>query len=234
MAKEFDEQQAKKAIQALYKTFKAKASEDLLDSEPAVHVQLVIKKVSGKPKSGAKRLPMKYSPLPENADVCLIVKDNVEKWEDLIKTNEIANVSKVIDVKGLETTYKTYEARRKLAGSYDAFLVSDNVTHLMPARLGSTFVKRNKFPNPVRLTPTTIKQQIEKVLRSSFVRDGGSTTTSAKIGHLGLTEDQLHENLVMAVPEHVKAVAGNWDNVLSISLLFPNVPALVFYSASFK
>ncbi|KAI9012645.1 ribosomal protein L1/ribosomal biogenesis protein [Phycomyces nitens] len=232
MATTFDEQQAKKAIQALYKAYKANASDDLLDAEPAVHVQVVIKKVTGKKKSKAKRLPLKHSPLPETADVCLITKKDSEKWEELVKSNNVPNVSKVIDIKTLETTYKTFESRRKLAASYDAFLVEDNVAHLMPAKLGSVFLKRNKMPFPVRLTEKTIKEQITKVLNSTFVRDSGSTSTAAKIGHLGMTEDQLLENLVMALPEHIKAIAGKWENVLHVSLIFQNMPALVFYSSS--
>ncbi|KAI7864705.1 ribosomal protein L1/ribosomal biogenesis protein [Spinellus fusiger] len=232
MANTFDEQKAKKAIQALYKVYNEKSSTDLLDAEPLIHIQLVTKKATGKKNIKFKRVPLKYSPIPDTADVCLITKKGADKWEEVLKEKNVSRVSKVIDIATLESTYKTFESRRKLAGSYEVFLVEDNVTHLMPNKLGSTFIKRNKMPYSIRLTETGVKEQVTKLLGSTFVRDSGSTSSSAKIGHLGMTEDQVLENLVLAVPAFVNAVAGQWENVLHISLIFQKLPPLIFYTTS--
>jgi hypothetical protein len=50
----------------------------------------------------------------------------------------------VITILDLKTKYKAYEARRKLAASYDLFLCDDRVTHLLPKIIGKSFIASGK------------------------------------------------------------------------------------------
>lgn len=111
------------------------------------------------------------NPLYTKADVCLITKDPQREYKDLLAAQAVAGVTKVVDYSHLRAKFKTYEARRQLAASFDLFLADDRILPLLPKVLGKAFFKKKMLPAPVELrNAKKVGGEIAKALQSTFVR----------------------------------------------------------------
>ena len=61
------------------------------------------------------------------------------------------NIAKAIPLSKLKKDYFDFEAKRKLCGSYDIFLVDNCILGKLPKLLRKTFYKKKKHPIPVNL-----------------------------------------------------------------------------------
>lgn len=97
----------------------------------------------------------------EGGEVCLIVKENHEEYREMLRAGKLPpQVKKVLDLKKLRTVYHQFEARRKLANSYDLFLVDKFARELAMPLLGVEFFRRKKFVTPFRFSlahPTAVR-----------------------------------------------------------------------------
>merc|ERR1712117_355759 len=104
---------------------------------------------------------------------------------------------------------------KKLAKSYDAFLCSDTLIKQIPRLLGPGLNKAGKFPPMVthaddleekcNVLKATIKFQMKKVL-----------CLSVAVGNVEMTEDQLIENVRLAMNFLVSLLKKHWQNVKSL------------------
>ncbi|KAG0173670.1 Ribosomal L1 domain-containing protein 1 [Apophysomyces sp. BC1034] len=226
----FDEEQARKAIAAIYKWSESKNTNDLLENERNVFLQVTSKHIMKKNTSASvkpKKIQLKFSPYPDSAEACLIVKNDEEKWEEKIKNDGINWVTKVVSVKALKGMQ--FEEKRKLTSSYELFLVDDRVQHAALSVSGGIFVKKNKYPAPVRLSGD-IKAKLEKALITSYSRPNTGVCHSTKIGHLGMGKDHVYQNLLAALPKLVEISATNWTAVQNIGVQAEKGPMLPLYS----
>jgi len=106
---------------------------------------------------------------------------------------------------------------KKLAKSYDAFLCSDTLIKQIPRLLGPGLNKAGKFPTmithaddmeqKVNDVKATIKFQMKKVL-----------CLSVAVGNLNMTEEQLMENIRLAMNFLVSLLKKHWQNVKSLHI----------------
>merc|ERR1711923_407046 len=106
---------------------------------------------------------------------------------------------------------------KKLAKSYDAFLCSDTLIKQIPRLLGPGLNKAGKFPtmithvddleSKVNDVKATIKFQMKKVL-----------CLSVAVGNVEMTEDQLIENIRLAMNFLVSLLKKHWQNVKSLHI----------------
>jgi large subunit ribosomal protein L10Ae len=118
-------------------------------------------------------------------------------------------------VDDLKKLNKNKKLIKKLAKKYDAFLASEVLIKQIPRLLGPGLSKAGKFPTPVshsdsleeKITEikSTIKFQLKKVL-----------CLGVAVGHVDLTEDQLVNNIMMAINFLVSLLKKNWQNVKSL------------------
>merc|ERR1711976_520998 len=104
---------------------------------------------------------------------------------------------------------------KKLSKSYDAFLCSDTLIKQIPRLLGPGLNKAGKFPtmithaddmeSKVNDLKATIKFQMKKVL-----------CLSVAVGNVEMTEDQLIENVRLAMNFLVSLLKKHWQNVKSL------------------
>merc|ERR1711956_204513 len=104
---------------------------------------------------------------------------------------------------------------KKLAKKYDAFLASESLIKQIPRLLGPGLNKAGKFPTmlthsddmiaKVNDIKATIKFQMKKVL-----------CLSVAIGNVGMTEDQIVQNLNLSINFLVSLLKKNWQNVKSL------------------
>merc|ERR1712088_5730 len=109
------------------------------------------------------------------------------------------------------------EKVKRLAKSYDAFLCSDTLIKQIPRLLGPGLNKAGKFPTmithvddldaKVNDLKATIKFQMKKVL-----------CLSVAVGNVEMTEDQLIENIRLAMNFLVSLLKKHWQNVKSLHI----------------
>merc|ERR1711909_113547 len=106
---------------------------------------------------------------------------------------------------------------KKLAKSYDAFLASDTLIKQIPRLLGPGLNKAGKFPSLVTHSDdilakvvdlkSTIKFQMKKVL-----------CLSVAVGHVGMSEEELAQNVHLAMNFLVSLLKKHWQNVKSLHI----------------
>merc|ERR1712190_520603 len=104
---------------------------------------------------------------------------------------------------------------KKLAKSYDAFLASETLIKQIPRLLGPGLNKAGKFPTLVTHSDdmnqkvldlkSTIKFQMKKVL-----------CLSVAIGNVEMTEEELVQNIHLAMNFLVSLLKKHWQNVKSL------------------
>jgi len=106
---------------------------------------------------------------------------------------------------------------KKLAAQYDAFLASDTLIKQIPRLLGPGLNKAGKFPTLVTHSDNlqakildlkaTIKFQMKKVL-----------CLSVAVGNVGMTEEELVQNIHLAMNFLVSLLKKHWQNVKSLHI----------------
>merc|ERR1712158_20378 len=117
---------------------------------------------------------------------------------------------------------------KKLAKKYDAFLASESLIKQIPRLLGPGLNKAGKFPSllthgdnideKINDLKSTIKFQMKKVL-----------CLSVAIGNLSMDEDQLVQNIHLAINFLVSLLEKHWQNVRSLYIKSTMGPAQRLY-----
>merc|ERR1711971_1218831 len=106
---------------------------------------------------------------------------------------------------------------KKLAKKYDAFMASESLIKQIPRLLGPGLNKAGKFPSllthgdnideKIKDLQSTIKFQMKKVL-----------CLAVAIGNVQMSEDELVQNLNLAINFLVSLLKKNWQNVRSLHI----------------
>ena len=134
----------------------------------------------------------------------------------------------------LKKLNKNKKLIKKLARKYDAFVASDTLIKLIPRLLGPGLSKgiqespspvhdwadhslAGKFPSPISHNEdlnskiievkSTIKFQLKKVL-----------CLGVAVGNVGMTEDELISNIMLAINYLVSLLKKGWQNVGSLTI----------------
>merc|ERR1712168_1713887 len=130
---------------------------------------------------------------------------------DEAKANDIP----YMDVEALKKLNKDKKLVKKLAKRYDGFVASDTLIKQIPRLLGPGHNKAGKFPtmithgdkmvDKINDIKGTIKFQMKKVL-----------CLAVAVGHVEMSEDELAQNIFLAVNFLVSLLKKNWQNVRSL------------------
>merc|ERR1712223_1895652 len=106
---------------------------------------------------------------------------------------------------------------KRLSKSYDAFLCSDTLINQIPRLLGPGLNKAGKFPSLITHTDdieakvldlkSTIKFQMKKVL-----------CLNVAVGNVEMTEEELAQNVHLAMNFLVSLLKKHWQNVNSLHI----------------
>ncbi|XP_065221281.1 large ribosomal subunit protein uL1 [Planococcus citri] len=128
-----------------------------------------------------------------------------------------ANNVPFMDVEALKKLNKNKKLVKKLAKKYDAFLASDALIKQIPRLLGPGLNKAGKFPGllshqesmlmKIDEVKATIKFQMKKVL-----------CLSVAIGHVGMSQDELVQNVHLSINFLVSLLKKHWQNVRSLHI----------------
>jgi len=116
------------------------------------------------------------------------------------------------NAEGLRNFNKNKKMIKKFAKKYHNFLASESLIKQIPRLLGPGLNKAGKFPalvqqsedlsSKVDETKATVKFQLKKVL-----------CLNTAIGHVGMPEQQVLENLKLAINFLVSLLKKNWQNI---------------------
>ncbi|KAJ8659516.1 hypothetical protein O0I10_004881 [Lichtheimia ornata] len=231
---DYNKKQAKAAVHALYDHHKSRESGDLLaDEEPPLYVQIVTKEmfVPKRQSAGGKKIKAKHALYPSDTSICVFVKSDAEDIQKELANGGFKNLQ-VIDKSTLEGSYSTFEARRRLANAHDCFFVDDRIVSFMPKLLGKPFLEKvNKTPMPVNVASSAKINQMNTALRVQSYRPKGGVINLLRVGHLGLSEKEMLENLDAIVKEYLRVSNTKSEAIQELSLKLAKSPALPFYNS---
>lgn len=157
--------------------------------------------------AGTVRLP--HQPRP-NMKVCVLA--DAAHCEEA-KAAGIA----YMDIEALKKFNKNQKLVKKMARQYDAFLASQALMSQIPKLLGPALNKAGKFPtllthnekmvDKVAEVKSNIKFQLKKVLCMGLA-----------IGNVSMTEDEVRQNLTLAINFLVSLLKKNWNNVKTLHI----------------
>ncbi|CAN3502743.1 proteasome-interacting protein Cic1p [Diutina catenulata] len=203
--------------------------DDTEDIQNTVFLQLNKKKYfSDKPEFKPRTISLTNRIVPEDARVCLIVRDGaVDRADDL---EALTGVTQIVPVKALKTDYKNFEKRRAFHRDYDVFLVDTAVLNIMPTTLGKIFYKTGKYPVPVdfqkkEFEVADVQSEVDRVLASTWYMPPMGTVAQVKLGQLALGSEALAQNLIEV------AATLNLDDFRSVAVKSRASPALSLYLA---
>jgi large subunit ribosomal protein L10Ae len=114
----------------------------------------------------------------------------------------------------LKKLNKNKKLVKKLCNQYDAFLASESIIKTIPRVVGPHMNRAGKFPTSVAPADnlkdkvleqqSTVKFQLKKVL-----------CLGTCVGHVGMNEDELRQNTVIAINFLVSLLKKNWQNLKS-------------------
>ena len=150
---------------------------------------------------------LKHIPRPK-MQVCVL---GDQQHCDEAKANNVP----FMDVEALKKLNKNKKLVKKLAKKYDAFLASEALIKQIPRLLGPGLNKAGKFPGllshqesmmqKIDEVKSTIKFQMKKVL-----------CLSVAVGHVGMTQDELVQNVHLSINFLVSLLKKHWQNVRSL------------------
>ncbi|XP_065346709.1 large ribosomal subunit protein uL1 [Cloeon dipterum] len=152
---------------------------------------------------------LKHIPRPKMS-VCIL---GDQQHCDEAKANEVP----FMDAEALKKLNKNKKAVKKLAKKYDAFLASESLIKQIPRLLGPGLNKAGKFPGllthqesmmmKIDEVKATIKFQMKKVL-----------CLSVAVGNVGMSADDLAQNVHLSINFLVSLLKKHWQNVRSLHI----------------
>lgn len=227
-----DQQQVGKAVKALFKHSNGKQDSSLFNDDCVFSLIVGLKNLPKDKKVLRIEIPNTLN--GTNKEICLLVKDPQEKYEAVIENNNIDGVKKVIGCTKLKNKYKQYEAKRNLSNSYDIFMADCRIIHLCPRLLGKAFYEKKRQPVPINMDAKDLNKEITKARDATYMFFGKGVCVNVKIGHTGMTQQQVVDNIVMALETIGDSVEGKWKNIQSIHLKTIESISLPIYNSNPK
>ncbi|KAH9831357.1 ribosomal protein L1 [Rhodofomes roseus] len=228
--------QSKRAVDALLshavKIQEKKAQTELLPGkEQNVWLAVTVKQMQPEKKLKPFKIPIVHPIVdPRVSSLCLITKDPQREYKDLLESNGIRFISRVVGIEKLKGKFKPFEARRMLLKENDLFLADERVVPLLPGLLGKKFFEAKKQPIPVCLTRKDLKGELERAISSTYFHQNQGTCTSVKIGTVSQSPSKVLDNLKTALPAIVKRIKGEWDNIQSFHIKTNSSASLPIWS----
>ena len=171
--------------------------------------------------------------------ICLFVKDPQRDYKPLME--KVPEITKVIGISKLGAKYKSFEAKRTLCASYDFFLADARIIPMRPKKLGKTFFLKKKQPIAVELdsdskailagAKKSIASLESAIHKQTHMFDSMGTCMSIKIGTTNMTESQIKENVMEALPQIISKIPGKWENIQNLNLKTGNSTSLPIFNS---
>jgi len=148
-------------------------------------------------------------------DICVLGNEkHIEEARELgaMEGYSVAAMSED-DLKKLNKNKKL--VKRTLAKKFDMFLASQKLSKKVPRIIGPGLNRANKMPIPVP-EAEAIKPKVDELLNTVKFQMKKVLCLNAAIGHVGLSEEDLRQNVTLAINFLVSLLKKNWQNVKAL------------------
>ncbi|KAL6050258.1 proteasome-interacting protein cic1 [Balamuthia mandrillaris] len=230
-----DRNQVERAVRALFQHLeeakKKQKKSALLDEVDTLSLIVALKRIPGKPPRKPVPIAIPHT-LHRSSEICIFTKDPQEEYKKLFFEDKPCDgVKKVISFTKLRNNYNTYEAKRKLAGSYDLFLTDDRILPLLARKLTKAFFVKKKHPIPVNLKAKNLPQEIAKARDATYLFLNTGPSFSVKIATTEFTVDEAVDNIMEGLENIAAKIPKKWKNVQAVNLKATNTIALPIYNS---
>ncbi|XP_049868909.1 ribosomal L1 domain-containing protein CG13096-like [Pectinophora gossypiella] len=190
---------------------------------------------------GNVKFVLPHTTVASTGEVCLITPDlkkgkkidhepTVDHWEELLRNAGVTAVKTVIPMRQLRVEYDQYELKRRLLTQHDFIMVDSRILSHVSHILGKMFFKKHNMLIPVRINEkTSLKKDIDVGLRTAMLRLSEGATSTIIVGHTGMPQKAVKENILSLVQQFHTKFPGGEANIRSIALKLPLSLALPLY-----
>ena len=122
----------------------------------------------------------------EEAEVCLIVKDDAKVWiKELLESagsdSCLSCIKKVLGLESLRKKHSQFSDKRTLLQKYDLFLADDRILPMLSKNLGKSFFRAKKQPIPINITRKAgFPYAVDKCLKATWMFISAGTCITIK------------------------------------------------------
>uniref|UniRef100_A0A3P8YTP1 Ribosomal L1 domain containing 1 n=1 Tax=Esox lucius TaxID=8010 RepID=A0A3P8YTP1_ESOLU len=224
-------------MQAFLKT-KSTSESRLLDESQHITLLFTLWKIPKKTQTI--RIPLPHGFRTDTDEVCLFTRDEPNMTPDqtqrfykkLLAEKGVKNITEVIPYKTLKTEYKPFEAKRRLLGNFDMFLSDDRIRRLLPSHIGKHFYERKKEPLSVNLQSKKLALDIQRTIQGTSISiSNKGCCCMTRVGHSGMTADEISENIESAVSTVVSKLTMKGPLIKLVHLKSQSSVALPIYNS---
>ncbi|EFN87723.1 Ribosomal L1 domain-containing protein 1 [Harpegnathos saltator] len=187
------------------------------------------------------RILLPHSIVTSNDEVALFVCDlergrkkdyepTVEHYKKILIEQGCTCINEIIPMNRVKTEFDQFELKKKLAASYDYFLVDSRIAGHLSHLLGKEFFKRRKLPTSVRMNNKDLKHEIEHALRKTSMQiHSNGDSHIVQVGNTLMQENEILENILATCKNLSKNYPGGWANIRSLRLKGATTIGLPFY-----
>ncbi|XP_077407392.1 ribosomal L1 domain-containing protein 1 [Vanacampus margaritifer] len=241
---ELDRSQVKKSVLALQAFIKSKAAagKKLFTDESQI-ISLLFTLWNIPKEAQTIRIPLPHGQRTAAEDVCLFTRDEPKMtgeqtqrfYKKLLEERGVKNITEIIPYNILKTEYKPFEAKQRLLGNFNMFLSDDRIRRRLPSQLGKHFYQRKKEPLAVNLQSKHLAKDIQKVVQGTSVKvNNKGSCCMTRVGHTGMTVDELTENIEAAVQTVMEKIRMKGPVMKIIHLKSEKSVALPIYNSPLK
>ena len=166
------------------------------------------------------KVMLKHIPRPR-LRVCLI---GDESHCDEAKDNGIP----YMDINALKKLNKDKKLVKRMWKKYDVFVASDTLIKSIPRLLGPSLGKAGKFPSVITHEEELV-EKVSDIKRTIKFQMKKTVSLAVPVGHVHMSEDELAQNIYLAVNFLVSLLKKKWQNVGSFFVKSTMGPALKLY-----
>lgn len=154
-------------------------------------------------------------------------------YKRLLQEKGVKIITEIIPYKVLKTEYKPFEAKRRLLGNFDMFLSDERIRRLLPSHLGKHFYQTKKEPLCVNLQSKNVARDVERLVQGTSLKvTKKGCCCMARIGHSGMTADEVTENVEAAVKTVMEKIRLEGSVIKVIHIKSEESVALPIYNSA--
>jgi len=174
-----------------------------------------------------------FSPDEEDHTICLFCRsDDKKEIQEYLTTQPIIGVTKVLSINDVKKYHSQIKDKKTLLRAHTHFICDARIAPHLYNLLGTTFSARNNLPVQINFTKASMLPSIiTKIVSSTYCNLKG-TNVSIRFGHLGMSAEQVLENMLEGVVCFVSKLKNEWKDVHSIHIKTSDSASLPVYSKS--
>lgn len=136
----------------------------------------------------------------------------------------------IIPIRQLKVEYDQFELKRRLLTQHDFIMVDTRVLSHVSHILGNMFFKKHNMLIPIRINEEAdLKKSIDLGVRTAILRLSEGETSTVVVGHTGMPQSTVRENVLSVVDQLRTKYPGGEANIRSLSLKLPLSLSLPLY-----